>query len=176
MNDMNKTATDNISLAEEMKKDELPKTKVLANQLKKKIKDSPDDVEHVENGWIVHGVEMDGETKDYLLSCEPREQKEGKRASFKRDCYRLNEDGSRRVVQFGQDKKNVLYTVFFKLEALSKARGEAAWGSPEDHDSRNDAAEIKPRRKRAIVEAELTDLKKVSKVIDRQRVEEAEIV
>lgn len=167
---------DNISLAEEVKKDGLPKTKILASQLKKKIKDSPDSVEHIQDGWVVHGVEIDGETLDYRLSCEPKPQRDGKRASFKRDCYRLSADGSARVVQFGKDKKNVLYSVFFKLEELSKARGETAWGSPEAHDARNDAANIKPRRKRAIVEAELTDLKRVSKVIDQQKVEEAEIV
>ena len=71
-----------------------------------------DCVEHKagSNEYFLRGVDLgNGNKIDYRLLIADAPAKEGKRASHKRELYRIDADGKERLVQFGTFKKKYLY-------------------------------------------------------------------
>lgn len=69
-------------------------------------------VEHAEgsDSYFLRKVDLGKGPSDFEMVITAKEAKEGKRASCKRELYRVNADGSRgRAVQFGVFKKKYLY-------------------------------------------------------------------
>lgn len=69
-------------------------------------------VEHKEGShdYFLRGVDLGNGVKiDYRLSIAEAPAKEGKRASHKRELYRIDAEGKERLVQFGTFKKKYLY-------------------------------------------------------------------
>lgn len=71
-------------------------------------------VEH-ENGstdYFLRGVDLGtGAKTDYRMYISAASAKEGKRPSHKRELYRIDENGTERLIQFGSFKKKYLYTL-----------------------------------------------------------------
>lgn len=71
-----------------------------------------DCVEHKEssNEYFLRGVDLgNGNKSDYRMLITAAPAKEGKRATHKRELYRIDADGKERLVQFGTFKKKYLY-------------------------------------------------------------------
>lgn len=66
-------------------------------------------VKNEDSTYSLKGVDLGKGANDYRLKIELAEPKEGKRASHKRELYRVLPDGKERLVQFGSFKKKYLY-------------------------------------------------------------------
>lgn len=83
------------------------------------VRDHFDCVEHKEGSsdYFLRKVDLGKGACDYRVKIEKLEAKEGKRAVSKRELYRINPDGSERIVQYGTFKKKYLYNLMMSLVA-----------------------------------------------------------
>ena len=93
-------------------KNSAPKSKIeeFGEALNKYVRANFDKVVEKKDGKVfLRGVDLGKGKTDFRIEFVAQEAKEGKRASHKRELYRINADGSERIVQFGTFKKKFLY-------------------------------------------------------------------
>jgi hypothetical protein len=93
-------------------KNTAPKSKIeeFGEALNKFVRANFDKVVEKKDGKVfLRGVDLGKGKTDFRIEFIAQEAKEGKRASHKRELYRIDADGKERLVQFGTFKKKYLY-------------------------------------------------------------------
>lgn len=96
---------------------------------------------------FLRGVDLGKGKTDFRIEFVAQEAKEGKRASHKRELYRINADGSERIVQFGTFKKKYLYPLMNYCISGKRPKSTKDRIVIDDKLTKQIAAEIRANRK-----------------------------